>query len=158
MNYPLITRSLLLGCVASQIMMAVAIAQEAVYRVRLRDVATGNAGQASIFSSGDLDREEWVIVTVMDNKQLKVRHSTSVRNKVWGTRQWYDHPATALRVCISDGFDKKDCQTANGDTLPIPAGKAIYDLAIDFKYSEGGSIYTRSFQLTPEVKPEAPKE
>lgn len=154
MKYPLIAMSLLTGLVASQVMMATAIAQEAVYKVRLRDVATGNANQASVFSSGDLDREEWVVVTVVDNKQLKVRHSTSVKNKIWGTRQWYDHPATALRVCLSDGFDKKDCQTTNGDTVPIPPGKSVYDLAIDFKYSEGGSIYTRSFQLTPEVKPE----
>jgi len=143
------------GLVASQVVMAAAIAQEAVYKVRLRDVSTGNANQASVFSSGDLDREEWVVVTVVDNKQVKVRHSTSVKNKFWGTRQWHDHPATALRVCVSDGFDKKDCQTATSDTVALPAGKSIYDVAIDFKYSEGGNLYTRSVQLTPEVKPQS---
>ncbi|MBF2026613.1 MAG: hypothetical protein IGS48_07590 [Oscillatoriales cyanobacterium C42_A2020_001] len=143
-----------MSVVASQGMMAAAIAQEAVYKVRLRDVSTGNANQASVFSSGDLDREEWVVVTVVNNKQVKVRHTTSIKNKFWGTRQWHDHPATALRVCISDGFDKKDCQTANSDAVAMPSGKSIYDLAIDFKYSEGGNLYTRSIQLTPEVKPE----
>lgn len=142
------------GLVVSQVVMAAAIAQEVTYKVRLRDVSTGNANQASVFSSGDLDREEWVVVTVIDNKQIKVRHSTSVKNKIWGTRQWYDHPATALRVCLTDGFDKKDCQTSNSDTVTLPPGKSVYDVAVDFKYSEGGSLYTRSFQLTPEVKPE----
>lgn len=154
MKRPYFAVSMLAGFVVSQVVMAAAIAQEAVYKVRLRDVATGNANQGSVFSSGDLDREEWVVVTVVDNKKVKVRHSTSVKNKIWGTRQWYDHPATALRVCLSDGFDKKDCQTTNTDTADLPAGKSIYDVAIDFKYSEGGSIYTRSIQLTPEVKPE----
>jgi hypothetical protein len=155
MRRSFIISSVLSSLLVSQLVwVAAAIAKDVVYKVRLRDVATGNADQTSVFSSGDLDREEWVVVTVMDSNQIQVRHSTSVKNKIWGTRQWYDHPATAIRACLTDGFDKKDCQTAEGDTVALPAGKSVYDVVIDFKYSEGGALYTRSIQLSREIKPE----
>jgi hypothetical protein len=158
MKRSLLVSSFLGSILASQLMMAVASATDIVYRVRLRDVSTGNANQASVFSSGDLDREEWVVVTVTDKKQLKVRHATSVKNKFWGTRQWFDHPATAIRVCETDGFDKKNCQTADSDVIAMPEGKKIHEIAIDFKYSEGGNLYTRSIQLSRDLKPEAAAE
>jgi hypothetical protein len=140
----------------SQVAMLSAIAAETVYKVRLRDVATGNANQASVFSKGDLDRQEWVVITVTNGKQVKVMHQTSVKNKFWGTRQWFDHRATSIRICETDGFDKTNCQTAEGDTIAMPSGKAIHQVSIDFKYDEGGSLYTRSIQLSKDIKPETP--
>jgi len=155
MKKSLVASSFLVSILASQLVMTIANAADTTYKVRLRDVSTGNANQASVFSSGDLDREEWVVVTITDKKQLKVRHSTSVKNKFWGTRQWFDHPATAIRVCETDGFDKKNCQTADSDIVAMPEGKKIHEVAIDFKYSEGGNLYTRSIQLSRDLKPEA---
>jgi len=127
---------------------------EKVYKMRLRDAPTGNIGQQSIFSPGDLDREEWVVVTLINNQRVKVRHATNVMNKFWGTRKWYDHPATAIRLCAIDGFDTSDCVTAQGDTIDLPQGKTIHDVQIDFKYVEGGSVYTRTVQIAPGTLPD----
>ncbi|GAL91558.1 hypothetical protein N44_02261 [Microcystis aeruginosa NIES-44] len=127
---------------------------EKVYKMRLRDAPTGNIGQQSIFSPGDLDREEWVVVTLINNQRIKVRHATNVMNKFWGTRKWYDHPATAIRLCAIDGFDTSDCVTAQGDTIDLPEGKTINDVQIDFKYVEGGSVYTRTVQIAPGTLPD----
>ncbi|WP_036489631.1 hypothetical protein [Myxosarcina sp. GI1] len=128
--------------------------QKKVYKMRLRDAAIGNANQNSIFSPGDRDREEWIVVTVINNQTFKVRHATNIENKFWGFRKWFDHPAIAIRVCAFDQFDLNDCQTAQGDTALIPEGKTIHDIQIDFKYSEGGAIYTRSVQVSPDAKAE----
>jgi hypothetical protein len=92
--------------------------QPKTYKIRLRDAATGNARQWSFFSPGDADREEWVVVTVK-GQEFTVRHATNIENKFWGTRQWYDHPATAIRICQADQFEVSDCQTATGDTITI---------------------------------------
>jgi len=127
---------------------------EKVYKLRLRDAPTGNIGQQSIFSPGDLDREEWVVVTLINNQRVKVRHATNVMNKFWGTRKWYDHPATAIRLCAIDGFDTSDCVTAQGDTIDLLEGKTINDVQIDFKYVEGGSVYTRTVQIAPGTLPD----
>jgi hypothetical protein len=122
-----------------------------VYKIRLRDAATGNARQWSFFSPGDADREEWVVVTVT-GKLVKVRHATNIENKLWGNRQWYDHPATALRICDASQFEALNCQTVQGDTILLPEGKTIHDVQIDFKYSEGGGIYTRSVQIPADAE------
>jgi hypothetical protein len=123
-----------------------------VYKLRLRDAATGNFRQGNIFSPGDKDREEWIVVTVINNQQIKVRHATNIENKFWGTRQWYDHPALAIRICAVEQFDLNDCQTTQGDTVILPEGKTIHELQIDFKYSEGGALYTRSVQIPKDAK------
>ena len=129
------------------------ITSELVYKIRLRDAATGNVRQGGIFSPGDKDREEWVVVTVINNQQIKLRHATNIENKFWGTRQWYDHPAIAIRICDINQFDSSDCQNSQGDTAILPDGKSIHDFQIDFKYSEGGAIYTRSVQIASNAKP-----
>lgn len=123
-----------------------------VYKLRLRDAATGNYKQGNIFSPGDKDREEWIVVTVINNEQIQVRHATNTENKFWGTRKWFDHPALAIRICAVDQFDLNDCQTAQGDTVIFPEGKTIHDLQIDFKYSEGGVLSTRSVQIPKDAK------
>lgn len=123
-----------------------------VYKLRLRDAATGNFKQGNIFSPGDKDREEWIVVTVINNEQIQVRHATNIENKFWGTRKWFDHPALAIRICAVDQFDLNDCQTAQGDTVIFPEGKTIHDLQIDFKYSEGGVLSTRSVQIPKDAK------
>ena len=126
---------------------------ELVYKIRLRDAATGNIRQGGIFSPGDKDREEWVVVTLIDNQEVKIRHATNIENKFWGTRQWYDHPAIAIRVCDVTLFDSNECLTTEGDTTLLPEGKTIHDVQFDFKYSEGGAIYTRSIQIGSDAKP-----
>lgn len=97
------------------------------------------------------NREEWVIVTVK-NGAVKILHSTSMTN-ILGLRQWFDHPATLIRTCPGDAFDEKNCQITEGDTVEIPAGKDIYDLAFAFKFVEGSSVATRSFQISRNLKP-----
>lgn len=128
--------------------------QELVYKIRLRDAATGNFNQSGIFSPGDKDREEWIVVTLINNQQVRVRHATNIQNKFWGTRQWYDHPAIAIRICDVNQFDYSDCQNSQGDVAVLPEGKTIHDVQIDFKYSEGGAIYTRSVQISSDTKPD----
>lgn len=130
------------------------ITSKLVYKIRLRDAATGNIRQGGIFSPGDKDREEWVVVTLINNQQVKLRHATNIENKFWGTRQWYDHPAIAIRICDVSLFDSDDCLKTQGDTAVLPEGKSIHDVQIDFKYSEGGAIYTRSVQISPDAKPD----
>lgn len=127
-------------------------AAEEIYKVKLSD-QTGSFGQGSVFSSSDMDRGEWVVLTVTDGKTLKVKHTTNTMNKFWGTRKWFDHPATAVRICLSDGFETKDCQTAEGDTIELPAGKKIHDFQIDLKYTERETVYKRSLQVAKDMKP-----
>jgi hypothetical protein len=127
-------------------------AAEEIYKVKLSD-QTGSFGQGSVFSSSDLDRGEWVVLTITDGKTMKVKHTTNTMNKFWGTRKWFDHPATAVRICLSDGFETKDCQTAEGDTIELPAGKPIHDFQIDIKYTERETVYKRSLQVAKGTKP-----
>jgi hypothetical protein len=131
---------------------ATAQAAEEIYKVKLTD-QTGSLGQGSVLSSSDLDRGEWVVLTVTDGKTLKVKHTTNTMNKFWGTRKWFDHPATAVRICLSDGFETKDCQTAEGDTIALPAGKKVHDFQIDLKYTERETVYKRSLQVAKDIKP-----
>jgi hypothetical protein len=153
MQYKILTIALL-----SSIMTVIsgwsAIAAETVYKIRMRDATPGNVNPGVFASSGDLDREEWVILTVIDNKQAKIRHTTGIKNQTWFNRTWFDHPATAIRMCVTDGFDKRDCQTIKGDTIPLPQGRALHELSFDFQYTEGGAVYNRSVQVTPETKPQ----
>jgi hypothetical protein len=139
----------LLGTIA---MATTAQAAEEIYKVKLSD-QTGSFGQGSVLSSSDLDRGEWVVLTVTDGKTLKVKHTTNTMNKFWGTRKWFDHPATAVRICLSDGFETKDCQTAEGDTIELPAGKKVHDFQIDLKYTERETVYKRSLQVAKDMKP-----
>jgi hypothetical protein len=132
-------------------------AAEEIYKVKLSD-QTGSFGQGSVFSSSDLDRGEWVVLTITDGKTMKVKHTTNTMNKFWGTRKWFDHPATAVRICLSDGFETKDCQTAEGDTIELPAGKQIHDFQIDIKYTERETVYKRSLQVAKGTKPSEVKE
>lgn len=125
--------------------------QERVYKIRLRDAAIGNANQWGFLSPGDADREEWVVVTVR-GEQVKIRHATNIMNKFWGNRQWYDHPAIAIRICTADQFEATDCQTAKGDAITLPEGTSIHDVQIDFKFSEGGAVSTRSVQIPSDAE------
>jgi hypothetical protein len=127
-------------------------AAEEIYKIKLAD-QTGRSVQNSMFSSGDLDRNEWVVLTVTDGKTLKVKHTTNTMNRFWGTRTWFDHPATTVRICLSDGFETKDCQTAEGDKIDLPADKKVHDFQIDLKYTESETVYKRSLQVAKDMKP-----
>jgi hypothetical protein len=147
----------LLGTIVLSLLGTIAVATtaqaaEEIYKVKLTD-QTGSFGQGSVLSSSDLDRGEWVVLTVTDGKTLKVKHTTNTMNKFWGTRKWFDHPATAVRICLSDGFETKDCQTAEGDTIALPAGKKVHDFQIDLKYTERETVYKRSLQVAKDMKP-----
>jgi hypothetical protein len=150
-QYPLLGTIVLSLC-GTIALATTAQAAEEIYKVKLTD-QTGSFGQGSVLSSSDLDRGEWVVLTVTDGKTLKVKHTTNTMNKFWGTRKWFDHPATAVRICLSDGFETKDCQTADGDTIELPAGKKIHDFQIDLKYTERETVYKRSLQVAKDLKP-----
>jgi hypothetical protein len=150
-QYPLLSTIVLSLC-GTIALATTAQAAEEIYKVKLTD-QTGSFGQGSVLSSSDLDRGEWVVLTVTDGKTLKVKHTTNTMNKFWGTRKWFDHPATAVRICLSDGFETKDCQTAEGDTIALPAGKKVHDFQIDLKYTERETVYKRSLQVAKDLKP-----
>jgi hypothetical protein len=150
---PFISLATITLAVSSMLALATsAQAAEEIYKVKLSD-QTGSFGQGSVFSSSDMDRGEWVVLTITDGKMLKVKHTTNTMNKFWGTRKWFDHPATAVRICLSDGFETKDCQTAEGDTIELPAGKKVHDFQIDLKYTERETVYKRSLQVAKDMKP-----
>jgi hypothetical protein len=150
-QYPLLSTIVLSLC-GTIALATTAQAAEEIYKVKLTD-QTGSFGQGSVLSSSDLDRGEWVVLTVTDGKTLKVKHTTNTMNKFWGTRKWFDHPATAVRICLSDGFETKDCQTTEGDTIALPAGKKVHDFQIDLKYTERETVYKRSLQVAKDLKP-----
>jgi hypothetical protein len=125
--------------------------KEDTYKLRVSTQSTGNASGWSL--NGTEDSEEWVVMKVKDNRSFKMYHTSLVMNKMWGTRQWFDHPVTSMRICLTDGFEKKDCQVIESDTATIPAGKKLHDLSIDFKYSESGRSFTKNVSIAKDAKP-----
>jgi len=150
-----------LGSIAlPQIHMERAIAAEETYKVELREIARpadSDSFAASMGFAKDRGRSEWAIVTVTDGKTVKIRHATRIENMI-GMSRWFDHNVTAIRICNGESFDmndtKKDCAITKGDTVTLAAGKTVNDVALDFKYTEGGIAYTRNVQISSEMKPE----
>ncbi|BAU10794.1 hypothetical protein LEP3755_12860 [Leptolyngbya sp. NIES-3755] len=137
-----------------------AIAAPEVYKVELREIARpadNDSFAASMGFARDRGRSEWAVVTVTDGKTVTIRHATRIENMI-GMSRWFDHKVTAIRMCNGESFDtndtKKDCTITKGNTVRLPAGKAVNDVSFDFKYTEGGIGYTRNVQISPEMKPE----
>jgi hypothetical protein len=120
------------------------------YKIKLGEQSS-NGGLFN-FNGGDTG-SEFVIVKLTD-KQFKVYHTTLVVNRAWFTSRWFDHPVTAMKVCITDGFDKKDCKIIDSDTATIPEKLTIHDLSIDFKYTESGRVFTKNIVVAKDAKPE----
>jgi hypothetical protein len=99
----------------------------------------------------DSSRVEWVTITV-NGRKIKLLHSTNLATVV-GLRNWYDHPATLIRICLAEEFDTKNCRVTKGDEAELPMGKSIYDVAIDFKFVESDLVVTRNFQISKDTKP-----
>jgi hypothetical protein len=135
----------------SSLPVATAAEKEETYKLRVNTQSTGNASGWSM--NGTEDSEEWVVLKVKENKSFQMYHSSLVMNKFWGTRQWFDHPVTSMRICLTDGFEKKDCQVVESDTSTIPTGKKLHDLSIDFKYSESGRSFTKNVSIAKDAKP-----
>jgi hypothetical protein len=135
----------------SSLPIANAAEKEDTYKLRVNTQSTGNASGWSM--NGTEDSEEWVVLKVRENKSFQMYHSSLVMNKFWGTRQWFDHPVTSMRICLTDGFEKKDCQVVESDTSVIPTGKKLHDLSIDFKYSESGRSFTKNVSIAKDAKP-----
>lgn len=132
---------------------ALATDKEKVYKVRLN--TNPSVGSVDIWNlNGREASEEWIVIKVTGNKQFKIYHSTYLVNKTWKTRQWFDHPVTAMKICLTDGFEKKDCKVVNSDTATIPEGASLHNLSIDFKYSESGRSFSRSIEIAKDIKPE----
>jgi hypothetical protein len=135
----------------SSLPVANAAEKEDTYKLRVNTQSTGNASGWSM--NGTEDSEEWVVLKVKENKSFQMYHTSLVMNKMWGTRQWFDHPVTSMRICLTDGFEKKDCQVVESDTSTIPRGKKLHDLSIDFKYSESGRSFTKNVSIAKDAKP-----
>jgi hypothetical protein len=132
---------------------AIAAEKQEVYKLRLG--VNSSIGSADMWSlNGSEANEEWVVINVQDKKKFKIYHTTYLENKTWRTRQWFDHPVTAMKICLTDGFEKKDCKVVNSDTATIPRGTTIHNLSIDFKYSESGRSFTKNIVISPDAKPE----
>jgi hypothetical protein len=127
--------------------------KQEVYKLRLNVKSSiGSADRWNL--NGSEANEEWVVITVKANKEFKIYHTTYLENKTWGTRQWFDHPVTDMKICLTDGFDKKDCKVVNSDTATIPEGMSLHNLSIDFKYSESGQSFTKSIMVAKDAKPQ----
>jgi hypothetical protein len=123
------------------------------YKIRLG--VNASIGSADMWNlNGKEANEEWVVITVKDKKEFKIYHTTYLENKTWGTRQWFDHPVTDMRICLSDGFEKKDCKVINSDTAHMSEGMSLHNLSIDFKYSESGRSFTKNITVAKDAKPE----
>jgi hypothetical protein len=132
---------------------APAIAAEETYKIELREIA--KPSDNSDFEK-DEGRSEWVIITVINQKQMKIRHATRISNLI-GFSRWFDHNVTAIRMCSGEAFDfndtPKDCTIHKGNVVDLPVNKTVNDFTFDFKFTEGGIPYTRSTQISPELKP-----
>jgi hypothetical protein len=127
--------------------------KQEVYKLRLN--VNSSIGSADGWNlNGKEANEEWVVIKVKGNKEFKIYHTTYLENKTWGTRQWFDHPVTDMRICMTDGFEKKDCKVVNSDTANIPEGMSLHNLSIDFKYSESGRSFTKNVTVAKDAKPE----
>lgn len=126
--------------------------QEYIYKLRLQ-AGTGNALQNSIFSGGDSDREESARVAVQGDN-VTVLHATNIKDKFWGTRTWYDHKPTVMRICPANAFDDKGCKTIESDTFVMESDKVVSNYSIDFKFVESGELRTRSIQVEKDRKPD----
>jgi hypothetical protein len=124
--------------------------KEDTYKLRINTQSTGDT---SGWGMDGTDSEEWVVLKVKENRSFQIYHTSLVMNKFWGTRQWFDHPVTSMRICVTDGFEKKDCQVVESDTATIPNGKQLHDLSIDFKYSESGRSLTKNVSIAKDAKP-----
>lgn len=132
---------------------SLASGKEEVYKIRLNVQAS--IGSADTWSlNGAEANEEWVVIKVKNSKEFKIYHTTYVENKTWGSRQWFDHPVTAMRICLTDGFEKKDCKVIDSDTSIIPEGMSLHNLSIDFKYSESGRSFTKNIVIAKDAKPQ----
>jgi hypothetical protein len=120
------------------------------YKVKLGE----RSSSAGIFDFNGSDSGAEFVVIKLTDRQFKVHHTTNVVNRSWFTSRWFDHPVTAMKVCVTDGFDKKDCKTVSSDTSTIPANLTIHDLSIDFKYVESGQTLTRNIVVAKDTKPE----
>ena len=130
---------------------ALAADPEITYKIRVNTQSSADSSGWSMI--GAENSEEWVVLKVKDNTSFKIYHTSLVVNTTWGTRQWFDHPVTSMRICMTDGFEKKDCKVVESDTATIPTGKKLHDLSIDFKYSESGRSFTKNVAIAKDAKP-----
>jgi hypothetical protein len=144
----------ILGCIFLLSSSALALAGDKPDTYKLRINSKSSASTDTWSLSGVEANEEWAVIKVKDGKEFKIYHSTLLANKTWGTRQWFDHPVTAMKVCQTDGFEKKDCQVVESDTMVMPKGMSIHNLSIDFKYSESGQSFTKNVTVAKDAKPE----
>jgi hypothetical protein len=121
------------------------------YKIKLGEQVSGNA---SLINFNGSDTAEEFVVIKLTGKQFKIYHTTHVVNRSWFTNRWFDHPVTAMKVCVTDGFDKKDCKLINSDTATIPENLSIHDLSIDFKYTESDRVFTKNILIGKDAKPE----
>jgi hypothetical protein len=137
---------------------------EVTYKFESRQAGnnSGDDGVSNIVTGGLVKgRSEWIILKILNGKQVKILHTTRVAGML-GNSRWFDHKPIALRVCVADSFDvtdsKKNCTSVKSDTIDLPAGKSIYDLSFDIRYIEGGHPAINTVQLSPDMKPEPPEK
>jgi hypothetical protein len=139
------------GILLSNFSIAFAGEKSDTYKLRIDTKSSVSTDTWSL--SGFEANEEWAVIKVK-GREFKIYHSTLLVNKTWGSRQWFDHPVTAMKVCLTDGFEKKDCQVIESDTMTMPKGISIHNLSIDFKYSESGRSFTKNITVAKDAKPE----
>lgn len=120
------------------------------YKIKLGE----QSSEGGLFNFNGSDTGSEFVVIKLTDKQFKIYHTTLVVNRAWFTSRWFDHPVTAMKICITDGFDKKDCKIIDSDTATIPNNLTIHDLSIDFKYTESDRVFTKNIIVAKDAKPE----
>jgi hypothetical protein len=122
------------------------------YKRRLPITLTNN-DVVDGYEANDGYHTSWVVVKVNSNREFKIYHTTHLtRGRLFS--RWFDHPVTAMKICLTDGFDASNCKVVNSDTATIPEGKTISDLSISFKYTESGKEYRDTLTIPRDAKPE----
>jgi hypothetical protein len=125
---------------------------EVTYKRRLPITLTNNDVVDTLYAN-DGNYSSWAVVKINSKREFKIYHTTHLTRGMLVSR-WFDHPVTAMKICMTDGFDASDCKVVDGDTAMIPEGKTISNLSISFKYTESGKEYRETLNIPKDAKPE----
>lgn len=99
---------------------------------------------------------KWVVLDVVDGRNVVLRQSTLVVDGFTGFSKWWDHPVTASRACKRDtqGWsDPVDCVTGNGNLIQLPEGASPFTYIYELKWEEAGQTQSATVKLQESDKP-----
>ncbi|WP_218080049.1 hypothetical protein [Anthocerotibacter panamensis] len=100
------------------------------------------------FGSG----HEWTRLTVK-GRQVKLLYAVDL-----GMGRWLDHPVSETELCDGRGVVPTDCQHVDGDRVRLPANRPLAEVFFRIRFTMGGTVHWRSFQLPSTLAPDETKE